>query len=219
MLNEHRLAEQLRRPHGPAGIDVAQRMQRNNHAQIRAAIQTLALQSGEAVLEIGPGNGSHIELLLQQAGGIQYTGVDWSSLMIEQARCRLQPLVDNGTVELREGEAAALPFADQQFDVVLSINTVYFWQPLTPCLLELWRVLRPGGRCCLGLRPASFMRHNPVFQQGMALYEGHELSHELAALGFEQVALQRFADPGSGFAEQTQHREQLLITAFKGVQI
>lgn len=217
MLDEQHLAEQLRRPHGAAGIAVAQRMQQNNLDQIRSGIQALALQNGEVVLEIGPGNGSHIEPLLQQAEGIHYAGVDWSPLMVEQARQRLQPLVDNGSVELREGEAAALPFPDRKFDAVFSINTVYFWQPLLSCLLELQRVLRPGGRCCLGLRPASFMRNSAIFRQGMTLYEGHELTAELEAIGFESVALQRRADPGPGFAEHSRHREQLIITACKGV--
>ena len=40
---------------------------------------------------------------------------------------------------------AALPFPDQMFDLVIAVETHYYWPDLPTNVREVWRVLKPGG--------------------------------------------------------------------------
>ncbi len=70
-----------------------------------------------SLLEVGCGTGHFIRWFAQQ--GFQVTGLDTSPAMLEQARLR------NGTSYLL-GDALALPFENQRFDLVALITTLEF---------------------------------------------------------------------------------------------
>ena len=59
--------------------------------------------------------------------------------MLRRARAR------NPGAELKVAAAEALPFEDAGFDAVLCIEVVRYLSDPRPALLELARVLRPGG--------------------------------------------------------------------------
>ncbi|MCH5689623.1 class I SAM-dependent methyltransferase [Niabella sp. W65] len=90
------LAGQLRQPSGPAGIDVANMMNENNIGMTHHSINRLGLREGDRVLELGHGNGGHIDYLMSQAGTLQYTGLEMSELMMEEARRINQKWIGNG---------------------------------------------------------------------------------------------------------------------------
>jgi SAM-dependent methyltransferase len=56
------------------------------------------------------------------------------------ARCRVAD-----RVEFRAGDVASLPFADSDFDAVVSTFSLHHWPSPAEGLAEIYRVLRPGG--------------------------------------------------------------------------
>lgn len=97
---------------------------------------------GKRVLEVGMGTGN-MQIELRKAG-YQVWGVDLSSHMLRQAarkarRLRLPPF------RACQARAQALPFPTGQFDSVVStFPSDYIIEP--SALMEINRVLRPGGR-------------------------------------------------------------------------
>ena len=89
------------------------------------------------VLEIGPGPGEVSERMQQELGA-DVVAVDVSERMVELARGR--------GVDARVGDAQELPFADEEFDVVVAAWVLFHLQDLDRGLAEIARVLRPGGR-------------------------------------------------------------------------
>jgi len=89
------------------------------------------------VLDLGCGTGALLRALESQ--GVTGTGADVSPAMLAQARAH-RP---DGTFVLLDGPT--LPFADASFDTVISMLS---WRYLDwdPVLMEIARVLRPGGR-------------------------------------------------------------------------
>ena len=69
--------------------------------------------------------------------------------MLAACRQRCAKLVDNGTVQLRLGDAENTGQPDTSVDVVLSVNNVMLWPDWHVGFTELRRILRPGGRMLL----------------------------------------------------------------------
>jgi ubiquinone/menaquinone biosynthesis C-methylase UbiE len=113
------------------------------------AVEQLRLAGDQQVLEVGFGSGVGIALLVKRVGAANVAGVEPSAVMIEQARARLPPEARD-VVTLVEGTAGRIPFLDDSFDAVVSVNNVQLWR-LPEDLLEVARVLRPGGRLSIAV--------------------------------------------------------------------
>ena len=94
---------------------------------------------GAKVLDVGCGPG-HLTRRLA-ARGFDVTGVDLDPAMIERAVARG---TDAGRYLV--ADAAALPFEDDTFDVVVSTLSMHHWADRHAALAEMARVLRPTGR-------------------------------------------------------------------------
>jgi demethylmenaquinone methyltransferase/2-methoxy-6-polyprenyl-1,4-benzoquinol methylase len=127
-------------------------------------LSALAVGEGEIVIEVGFGTGQALLPLARAVGeqGHVY-GIDISDRMVERARARIEAAGLSGRVELVQGDAVALPWAEARFDAVFMAFTLeLFDTPDIPTVLaECRRVLKPDGR--LGVvamaqrRPGSLM--------------------------------------------------------------
>ncbi len=101
-------------------------------------------RQGMEVLDVGCGTG--IQLASYQRSGCRVTGIDASPAMLEMARRRL-----GQGASLTVGDAAAMPYPDQAFDLVLAATALHEMPPRTraAALDEMKRVLRPGGSMLL----------------------------------------------------------------------
>jgi ubiquinone/menaquinone biosynthesis C-methylase UbiE len=138
-------------PTGFVGKLVAEKMVRQHQPEHTWAISELALQPTDEVLEIGFGAGRALELMAGQVTQGHIYGIDLSPTMVGAAGRRNAQALREGRVILQQGNVSALPFADQQFDKILSIHSIYFW-PDIPLVIEgLFRILKPGGKLFLVL--------------------------------------------------------------------
>ena len=93
-------------------------------------------------LDVGTGPGQ-LAFYLAEAG-FKATGIDISPGMI--ARAREKAMQDKLSCDFQTGDAEALPFADNTFDVVVSRNLVWTLPDPQAAIREWHRVLKPGGR-------------------------------------------------------------------------
>jgi len=104
------------------------------------------IHTGEAVLDIGCGAGMDLLLSAKRAGASGCSiGVDMTDAMLERAR-KSAADAGLGQVELRRGDATALPVADGDVDVVTSNGVLNLVPEKARGFAEIRRVLRPGGR-------------------------------------------------------------------------
>lgn len=100
--------------------------------------------SNKAVLEIGCGRGAGTELLLRHCGADRVVAFDFDSAQLAGARKRHRARGERRAV-LFQGDAARLPFADAQFDVVVEFAILHHVPEWRLALKEIARVLKPGG--------------------------------------------------------------------------
>ena len=115
------------------------------HHHINITQQALALMNlkpGEKVLDLGCGAGWASRLLAQLVGGGQVVGLDVSDEMIRRARANSSEL-DN--VMFVVGSALQIPWEENFFDKVLSVESFYYYGDQDRALDELFRVLAPKG--------------------------------------------------------------------------
>jgi ubiquinone/menaquinone biosynthesis C-methylase UbiE len=107
--------------------------------------ETADVRSGEHVLDVACGNGNAALAAARRWG--RTVGLDYVPDLLEKAAERAQ--AERLDIELIEGDAEAMPFADGAFDVVLSTFGVMFAPDHAKAASELLRVCRSGGRIAL----------------------------------------------------------------------
>jgi demethylmenaquinone methyltransferase/2-methoxy-6-polyprenyl-1,4-benzoquinol methylase len=110
----------------------------------RALVSAIGPQPGDRVLDVATGTGMVAAELLARAD-CSVVGVDQSLDMLEAARARFAA-APGARIELIEGEAEALPFADGSFDALSFTYLLRYVEDPRATMLELARVVRPGGR-------------------------------------------------------------------------
>jgi ubiquinone/menaquinone biosynthesis C-methylase UbiE len=80
-------------------------------------------------------------------------GIDHSAEMVRQATRRNRDAVAAGRVDLRQASACSIPWPNDRFDVVFSINALHFSRELGRPLDEMRRVARPDGLLAVAVQP------------------------------------------------------------------
>lgn len=108
--------------------------------------------AGASVLEVGCGSAKLSALLA--ARGARVTGLDMLPAALAAARQNFDYMQAPGN--LLQADAFHLPFAENQFDVVLSTGLLEHFADPTPVLREMKRVLRRGGLLFSDIAPLKF---------------------------------------------------------------
>jgi hypothetical protein len=101
-------------PHGVMGRIAGELMVHQHGKETAWTVEIADVQPADSVLEIGFGAGKAIELLAEKTPRGSVTGIDLSVTMVQRARARNGRAVRAGLVTLQQGDAAHLPFAEQQ---------------------------------------------------------------------------------------------------------
>jgi demethylmenaquinone methyltransferase/2-methoxy-6-polyprenyl-1,4-benzoquinol methylase len=110
----------------------------------RALVAAVDPQAGDRVLDVATGTGMVAAELLRRCE-CSVVGIDQSAAMLARARARFA-VAENARVQLLEGQAESLPFADASFDVLTVTYLLRYVDDPAATMRELARVLRPGGR-------------------------------------------------------------------------
>jgi len=122
---------------------------RNHHLDItEKTLRRMDLRPGERVLDLGCGSGWATRMLARLVadgpeGFGQVVGVDISDEMIRQARAESK---DFENVMYVWGSATQIPWEENFFDKVLSVESFYYYPDQDRALMELFRVMAPRGR-------------------------------------------------------------------------
>ena len=110
----------------------------------RAMVDHYGIKPGDKILDVGCGKGFLLYDFTLVVPGVEVYGIDVSGYAIENGKEEIKD-------RLRMGNANALPFADGQFDLVYSINTLHNLHnyDLDKALREIQRVGRSHKYVCV----------------------------------------------------------------------
>jgi ubiquinone/menaquinone biosynthesis C-methylase UbiE len=106
-------------------------------------LDVLQARRGARILDAGCGYCYHTIRLAR--GGARITAVDFSNVALAAAERNIADAGLRDRVELQRADLTALSFADNTFDFVVSWGVIMHIPDIENALLELARVLKPGG--------------------------------------------------------------------------
>ena len=144
----------------------------------------------KTIIELGCGGGRNAARLLSSFPEATLAALDYSEVAIEKTKQINRKEIQNKRCHVLQGDVAALPFAENSFDLAAAFETVYFWPGPTESFREVWRVLKPGSLF--------------LIVDGLRIFDKTQLSTFLKDAGFSKVTIDH---------DETKHR--LCIMAVK----
>ena len=165
-----------------------------------------ALIPGDRVLDLGCGEGRHAISVYMEAA-VDAVGVDLRHEDLMTARARFNEFVQSGqatqplqtaqserSFHLSSASALALPFADNSFDKVICSEVLEHISDYRAALLEIARVLKPGGLFCASVPRrwperlcwALSEAYHKVPGGHLRIFDGNALGREIESLGMRQ---------------------------------
>ena len=180
-----------RRPSGPAAR--ATYLHPLYHLpNFRAILAELALTRDDYLLDVGCGGGAFLSAALHS--GCRAAGVDHSAEMVRVAREANHDAVSAGRLDVREGDAAALPFPDATFTCAAMTGVLGFLADPVRVLSEIRRVLVGGGRF-VGLGADPELKGTPAAPEPISsrlrFYDSEQLEALARRAGFGEVRVVR----------------------------
>ncbi len=160
----------------------------------RHSVRVLTPVPGERILDAGCGTGRNLQLL--EAAGAQGVGIDFSPAMLAKARRRC-PESELLAVDL----GSSLPFADNSFDAALCCLVGEHLSDPVATLIELCRVIRPGGRLILSVYhpelaaagiEANFDYDGIEYRLGASYHSVEDYLGFIVDAGFDELAFATF---------------------------
>jgi ubiquinone/menaquinone biosynthesis C-methylase UbiE len=183
------IASQVRQPRGILGWLLGRVLAYLHDGPNRKAVELLDVRSTDRVLEIGIGQGKTLEQLARRAHDGFVAGIEFSAVLVRQARWRNQQLIRAGRLEVKLASVSNIPYPNAEFDKVCAINTYPFWPEPEEDLQEVRRVLRPGGGMVLAV-PASESDRSPgCHRLGLTPEQVGAIERLVRQAGFREVEL------------------------------
>jgi len=209
------MASQLRKPEGETGIKTGEWMNTGNLQIHKDTLAVLNAGKEETILEIGMGNGYFVTEILRDNPHVNYTGCDFSEIMVKEAEKINSDWIKNEQARFIYTDGKSLPLQSESFDKVFTLNTIYFWEDEKSILAELKRVLKPGGTLIIALRPKHQMQHYPFTRYGFKLFSKEDVTHLLSQNGFIISDARENLEPDFDLNGQILKMENVIVSARK----
>jgi ubiquinone/menaquinone biosynthesis C-methylase UbiE len=127
-------------------------------------------------LDVGCGGGRTIQKLASIANEGKLYGIDYADGSVAASRGKNAELIQAGRVEIQQASVSQIPFPDNKFDLVMAIETQYYWPDLSNDMKEILRVLKPGGKLVIIAEHYKGGRFDKVKGTAMKLLRSTSLS-------------------------------------------
>lgn len=182
------LARQLGYPSGIFGRLLMRLLNSGNAVMNDLTFSQLNLQPQDSVLEIGFGGGYLLEKISASKIPKAIVGIDPQADVLKLGNQKFKQQIKRGYIELKQASGENLPYENETFNKICTVNTVYFWSDPIVILNECWRVLKSQGKLIICYNSPAFIQQAKLTQHGFKTYEPKALESLLQNCGFTEVS-------------------------------
>ena len=183
------ISRQFSNPRGFIGRCCCVIMNIINRSMYRRILSLLELNDKANMLDIGCGNGHLIKLAYEKFHADMY-GVDISEDMRCEAERRNIDAKKSGKLHLDVGDCCNLPYENEFFDAITSVNTIYFWNDTLQGLKEINRTLKAGGCFYNVVYTKEWLQKLPYTKTGFQFFKPSDLVSMGKKAGFSEISVQ-----------------------------
>ena len=191
------LAKQLGHPSGIFGRLLMRLLNKGNATMNDFAFQQLDLKPNDNVLEIGFGGGYLLEQIIASQIPSRIAGIDPQLDVIDMGQKKFAPAVARGYLELKQASGESLPWDENTFNKICTVNTVYFWSDTQAVLAQCRRLLIPRGKLVVCYNSPQLLERTKLIEHGFTAYRPQDLESLMIDAGFNDVTTLT-ADGGTG---------------------
>jgi len=205
------LADQLSCPEGDLGIKMGEKMNNSNSEMTFQTMNNLSFEKKDKVLELGHGNAGHLQNLMDRATQLEYFGLELSSTMKSEAVQINANFVSEQKANFQLFDGLFIPFSENSFQKIFSVNTIYFWQKPNVLLSEIFRVLEVGGTFAITFAKKEFMQQLPFTKYGFRLWDILEVIEIVTKIGFQHLETIELEDNVESKSEEFVNRKYVVM--------
>ncbi len=186
--------KQCGRPTSEEGKKLAEKMNEHHYPLTSWGLEIVQISHSDTILDIGCGGGRTISTLAEKATGGKVFGIDHSPDCVKWSEEYNQSLVEKGIVEVFHSSVEKMPFQDNLFNLVVAVETIYFWPDILNSFKEVHRILKPDANFLI----VNEMYLNEAFREKneehmatekMTIYSPEQLEQLLNNAGFNEILI------------------------------
>ncbi len=179
-----------------------------------AMMDWLAPRAGQRLLDVAGGTGDIAFRFLKRAGAAEAVVLDMTESMLIEGRKRAEAEALSDRLDWIVGDAMALPFEDNSFDVYTISFGIRNVTRIADALAEAFRVLRPGGR----LMVLEFSQlPNPMMQKAYDLYSFNVIPRMGQVIAGDRDSYQYLVESIRQFPDQERFATMIREAGFERV--
>ena len=183
-------ASQCGNPRGGVGRVITWAMNQVNKIMYHGIIDNMKPSETMKVLDIGFGNG-YLEKLIYRQAQCSIYGIDISEDMVKLASKNNKKGIAKGDIHFSVGDCCNLVFEDESFDVITTMNTIYFWENTLQGLQEIHRVLKDEGVFYNAVLTKESLDKVFYTKNGFKKFEKSEYTEMAKKVGFKKIIFKK----------------------------
>jgi ubiquinone/menaquinone biosynthesis C-methylase UbiE len=183
-----KMQKQGEMPSGLLGLIVGKLMNVFHENIHKWGLQDSSIQEDFVCLDIGCGGGSALKIIAEKAIKGKTIGLDHSLEMVNLSIKLNKSAIAKGLVDIKHGSVSALPFSNNQFDLITAFETIQFWPDLDNDLKEIKRVLKPTGTFIVVNRYPST---NSIWTEFLQIKSDKDYKQKLESAGFKSISIDK----------------------------
>lgn len=191
------ISSQFKNPRGAVGRGVTLLQNIINKKMYKKAVSLVNVSQDDSILDIGYGNGHLLKMIYDKCMPDMY-GIDISDDAMAMATKRNRKALSDGRLQLTVGDCCELPYDENMFSAITTINTVYFWSDTVKGLSEIRRCLKPGCSFYNVAFTKEYLDKVKYTETGYRKFEEDELVQYGKDAGFENIEIKEIVK-GSSF--------------------
>ena len=136
-------------PHGTAGKEMLEEMNEHHYQVTGWGLGHVTFGYHDKILDIGCGGGATLHRLHDNLPEATLYGLDYSRTSLLKCSEENAKAIKHGKLNLVHSSVENMPFSDDAFDKIITVESFYFWPDPGENLKEVYRILKPGGRFLL----------------------------------------------------------------------